>query len=401
MYATRTNLRYCLILFFLTTVSCSTLQSLTTEQKFSISEPSPQIQYSPTVAFTPTIEPTPLGGGSNVIIISTFECTDDPFRPQATGARKIDLSMNTKENIIEDGGKVEAVSPDQNQLLVIKDNILMITDINGIEVTRISESIPTDDLSLAHFLQAGWLSDGSKIFFISRESESNQKVLYLTNPDGSETIQLTKAGMQPLEVHPSSDLNGIYWEKGQFNENDHAFHSSGYQYTDLKGNNKKISQMELLLSPDNLKKAYSDYYFSGNNVELFSALSDMDGSNAIDLFGPKSKETQIVDLWNQYSVFSFPMLWSPDGSKLLIRTGMKDKDNSYFTSYQVFDITGSLLADDLPITEFVAWSPDSNYLVYYDPVEQNIQIYDLIHRQIVFTSESIYSCTPRLFWLDQ
>jgi len=393
-----------LFLITLTITACS--PSLTTTVAPTIQSAT----LTPTIQTTPTIEPTPVGGGSHFIIISTYQCNEKPPYEQPTGVLKIDLSRNTIEKILDGNSKVEALSPDNKYLLVSKENVLLVTDLNGKELSKISEEMV---IGYDRNQRAGWLADGTKIYYIAPSTNPDEKAIFLSKPDGTQITELKTSRLNPITVIQSLDLNGVYFDKGYLIEEELFYIHYGSSYIDFDGNVESVPNttgkdyyVYWLISPDNNKMAFEEQFKNDDgSIDSATLISDMDGENKIYLVGPKSVEPKMVDFWEQYTVKALPLSWSPDGTKLLVRIQGEDENKQYTFLTGLFDTSGNLLSDKLPpqIFDDVVWSADGNVIAftnYYQKEKRELQIFDINKMQTI-NSIKIDSCEAILFWLKK
>jgi Tol biopolymer transport system component len=328
---------------------------------------------------------------SGTIIASYLDIDPNTKAPHSNGAYKINLNDGSITQIVAEGGKVEAASPDGLHLLVFKPGELLVTDLNGNTLSQVSITFNGD----SEFKQAYFSPDSTRAIFIAQDSETPKKGVYSTDLNGTGFLQISKPGTNPFVLFPSFDPNGVYWLKATVDKNNIPRYSS-MMYTNLSTKLTKISWAAptpwLVFSPDKIHAAYLPRMTSVTKNIL--NISELDGKNKIDLIGPRSPDKEMRDIYLTGKYWAYPLAWSPDGSQLLVHVY---KQMTASDEYYVFDVKGNVISRRLPLSWSTAWSPDGTQIAFFS--NGLLSIFDLVSNNVVRTFNLANGLNVTLYWM--
>jgi hypothetical protein len=343
-------------------------------------------------AFSARTDQATIPYAPGIIIASYLDVDPNTKMPRSIGAYKIDLDSGSVKQIVADGGKVEAASPDGTHLLVYKPgDELLVTDLDGNTFSQVSVTFDGD----SEFKQAYFSADSARVIFIAKDSETPKKGIYSTNLNGTEFLQISKPGTNPLVLFPSFNPAGVSWLKGTLNSIGIP-KITGQRYTTLTGKESSVSwrgpTIWTVFSPNNTHVAFLPKMVSGSKNIL--QVSDLAGKNKVDLVGPKSPDKEMLDIYKTGKYWAYPLTWSPDGSQLLIHVY---KQLTATDEYYIFDVRGNVTYRHLPLSWSAAWSPDGTQIAYF--FNGSLNIFDLSSSNIVKTINMANGWNVTLFWI--
>ena len=325
--------------------------------------PSPTFTSTPEPTLTPT--PTPLGGGSEKLVYS-LGINNNPIYP-LRGRWDVFVSgidgsnpLIITEDLKNDFNIIEDISPDGEKILVssrsngMQDGDLYVFDIDGSRPIKL-----TNRYKYYMFIPSFWLSDGSKIIFIGKNSSGY--AIYSINPDGTDLTLITKPETRPLGIIPTHDETVIYWQNGC--DNGLPSCVKEYRKTSIDGSYEEIVWDDLVVIEASRQVDRFIYYRGNAASEVY--IANLDLSN--ELTSGKSSCSPCEFL-------------SPDGNKLLLKkyelkeSGLDSSDiNNYnvsahlwdFEPFSVIELPSQLdISNHLPEYRFDAvWSHDSRLLM--------------------------------------
>ena len=328
---------------------------------------------------------------TGIIIASYLEIDPNTKMPRSNGAYKIDLNDGSIKQIVAEGGKVEAASPDGQHLLVFKPGELLITDLDGKTISQVSITFNGD----SEFIQACFSPDSTRAIFIARDSETSKKGVYSTDLNGAEFLQIAKPGTNPLILFSSFNPNGVYWLKATVDKNNIPRYTS-LMVTNLSTKLTKTAWVAptpwIVFSPDKIHMAYLPKMTSISKNIL--NISELDGKNRVDLIGPRSPDKEMRDIYLTGKYWAYPLNWSPDGSQLLVHVY---KQVTATDEYYVFDVKGNVISRRLPLSWSTAWSPDGTQIAFFS--NGILSIFDLASNNVVRTFNLANGWNVALYWM--
>ena len=246
--------------------------------------------------------------------------------------------------MFSEGYSLQGLSPDGMQMLVANGKTLSVMTRTG-EITAV--------LSDQYRYSAYWIPKVNKIAYLADKGKIGQ--VFLNDPDGSNPIVLTDNQTGVLEILPSFDGEGLYWEEG-YTTTRGIYHTGTY-WTRLDGTEtRRIKEVDAV-SPDGSKIAYMPYL---QEVPIIKII-DTSGNNnhQIDL-------REMITLDKSYFLTPISGIWwAPDNSKFLVELTLCNQTCDE-TRYYLLDHTGQLLHElpDLPRAYEDSWSPDSNQFLF-------------------------------------
>jgi hypothetical protein len=328
---------------------------------------------------------------SGSIIASYLDIDPNTKMPRSNGAYKIDLDDGSITQIVADGGKVEAASPDGQHLLVFKPGELLVTDLDGNTLSQVSVTFNGN----SEFKQAYFSPDSTRAIFIAQDSETPKKGVYSTDLNGTEFLQIAKPGTNPLILFSAFDPDRVYWLKATVDKNNIPRYTS-LMYTNLSTKLTKTAWVAptpfIVFSPDKIHMAYLPKMTSISKNIL--NLSELDGKNRVDLIGPRSPDKEMRDVYLTGKYWAYPRTWSPDGSQLLVHVY---KQVTATDEYYLFDVKGNVISRRLPLSWSTAWSPDGTQIAFFS--NGILSIFDLLSNNIVRTFNLVNGWNVTLYWV--
>jgi hypothetical protein len=300
--------------------------------------PSPTTTPSPTQTQTPTLTPTPLGG-AGALAFRAYS-PDEKF----TETFKAEFGSPEVSSMLSDGYSLQGISPDGTLMLVAKGKTLSVMALTG-EISAV--------MSDGYRYSAYWLPEINKIAYIADKGKVGQ--IFLGEPDGSSPIILTDNKTGVLEIIPSFDGQGLYWEEGYTTQR--GIYHTGTYWTSLDGTETRRIKEADAISPDGSKIAYMPYLQEVPIIKIIDRSGN--NNNQVDL-------RKMITLDKNYFLTPISGIWwAPDSSRFLVELTLCNQSCDK-TKYYLLDYTGQLLQElpDLPKAYEMSWSPDSNNFVF-------------------------------------
>jgi len=359
-------------LILIVTTSCSALDSVGLSAATETATPLPTNTATPVLATTatptstPTLVPSPtptaVGGGAGKIVFGAY------FGDRSLGRFNIclhDFSEYKSQIILEDY-RLHDISPDGKQLLVSKDKILYIADLDGSIRVEVTEQFN----NVAGFLSYG-KGDDDIVMFTKEENGIVQA--FIKHSDGQvEQVSDSTVGVMDFKLPLFG--KSLIWEEGYSTRT--ASYAYGWRLTNLETKEtKELSYTEPMISSDGQHLAIA----AENNISPLSLLmvTNPEGETVVEL-----QAADFVDNPSPGSSYFFESYrWKPDNNSLF--TSIYDYNNKPVAKVLI-NLDGEVLQDNLDLSP-VAWSPDGRRYVGYKLVDEGSRNRQVLHLSIEFS----------------